>query len=213
MTTISPEKALAGDEFIATASITNTGDLSIKNMTVKVGDQTKQINLDLGDTVKISFQMQAPDGRGEYIYTTTAYTQRILLQEINTLQVESNPLTLRAHQQGENLNITINSNLRDTVIALEVYKGDKIVYQDLIEVKDKEVTREIKADQDYVIKATLRKGNQVMQSREIKPETIKEFSPKNIDPIILTAIALIDLYLLGNILGALGLKRKTPQTT
>ena len=122
MTTISPEKALAGDEFIATASITNTGDLSIKNMTVKVGDQTKQINLDLGDTVKISFQMQAPDGRGEYIYTTTAYTQRILLQEINTLQVESNPLTLRAHQQGENLNITINSNLRDSVITLEVYK-------------------------------------------------------------------------------------------
>ena len=52
-----------------------------------------------------------------------------------------------------------------------------------------------------------------MQSREIKPETIKEFSPKNIDPIILTSIALIDLYLLGNILGALGLKRKTPQTT
>ena len=67
----------------------------------------------------------------------------------------------------------------------------------------------MKADKDYVIKATLRKENQIIQSREIKPETIKEFNPINIDPIILTPIALMDLYLIGNILGALGLRRKT----
>ena len=49
----------------------------------------------------------------------------------------------------------------------------------------------------------------MIHTKEIKPETIKEFSPKNIDPIILTPIALMDLYLIGNLLGALGLRGKT----
>jgi len=67
----------------------------------------------------------------------------------------------------------------------------------------------MKADKDYVIKATLKKENQVIHTKEIKPETEEEFNPTNIDPIILTPIALMDLYLIGNLLGALGIRRKT----
>jgi len=132
-----------------------------------------------------------------------------MLQQTNTLNVEANPLTLRAHQQGENLNITVNSNIRDTTITLEVYEKEKIVYRDLIEIKDTEVTREMKADKDYTIKATLRKENQIIETKTIKPETEEEFNPTNIDPIILTPVALMDLYLIGNLLGALGIRRKT----
>ena len=55
----------------------------------------------------------------------------------------------------------------------------------------------------------LKKENKVIHTKEIKPETIKEFNPINIDPIILTPIALMDLYLIGNLLGALGLRKAT----
>ncbi|RLI92784.1 MAG: hypothetical protein DRO92_04855, partial [Candidatus Altiarchaeales archaeon] len=195
-----PKEVLSGEKYRVTVVLRNTGDTPIHNITVRIGGMEKNINLDLGDIITIDFDLVAPEGRGNYIFIAQAFTDRLFLEKGFELKVKSNPLTLRTDIEGNNLNIFVDSNIRNSIIDLEVLKENRVIYKDIIEIKDRGVLRKIKAGKDYIIRVVLRKGNKIIERRETKLEAEREFKPVNIDMFLLPPFGLIDLYLLISIL-------------
>jgi uncharacterized membrane protein len=196
LTTQTPSDVDGGAQYGVEVEIENTGDVELNELNVKVGDQIKRINLDVGEQRTLEFYLIAPQQEGDYAVKVEVYGDTVSGQQQTKIHVKGTALVLRANTVDNVMYITTQTNYSGGLIELEVTKDGNLVYADFIQ--DKEHVTELQAG-NYLVKASLRMDGKPIATKEITPGVEKEFQaedmtlPIMIPLLIINAVLLVDI--------------------
>ncbi|RLI90517.1 MAG: hypothetical protein DRO95_06075, partial [Candidatus Altiarchaeales archaeon] len=197
-----PDFVLVGERYGVNVSIENTGDFPLRDLVVVVENRSRRINLDLGEKVMLKFNLIAPEREGRYEIEVRVYHGDRVESKKRSVWIKYSPLILRWNTTEEGVRVIMDSDVVGGVIELEVYKKDKLVYGDIIEVTGERKVVDLKPGR-YRVRARLRKDDTILEENEIMTEVEEEFKPTNLDPFVFTPLGLIDVYLLMSVINAL----------
>ena len=194
-----PDEVDVGDKYSVEVMVENTGDCELRNLTVRLGSEAQVIDLDLTERRTLSFVLTAPEQDGIYSLCVGISGAKVHEEKEKELYVRYSPLILKERMEGDKVYITAKSDL-DGIIRLEVVKGNDLVLIDLIETK-KETMRVIELPLgEYRVNAKLLVANKLVATKEIEVGYIESPGIIDLDLLVLPLLAILDFYLLVNII-------------